>query len=74
MPSVLVCMAILRVTPREGRVSRNITADCEDPKAIQVTPREGRVSRNRFLAKGSLKAIVTPREGRVSRNLRKALM
>ena len=38
----------LNVTPREGRVSRNMKAD-DDLKDTLVTPREGRVSRNAYI-------------------------
>ena len=56
------------VAPREGRVSRNISAITGVPVAF-VAPREGRVSRNAmFLSLGTI-LIVAPREGRVSRNV-----
>ena len=58
---------LVRVTPREGRVSRNF---CQHRAFhdICVTPREGRVSRNCSQAVRALLLQVTPREGRVSRN------
>ena len=55
------------VTPRKGRVSRNLTANGY-PTTIQVTPRKGRVSRNSFARINLVGVGVTPRKGRVSRN------
>ncbi len=59
--------SVTPVTPREGRVSRNL-AQVWGLHGLGVTPREGRVSRNSVTACTMYRAIVTPREGRVSRN------
>ena len=55
------------VAPREGRVSRNVSAIMFF-KCNSVAPREGRVSRNLSISVTFSKLFVAPREGRVSRN------
>ena len=57
-----------KVTPREGRVSRNQKALDKAVESSAVTPREGRVSRNPIYQYLIDFFRVTPREGRVSRN------
>ena len=57
----------VNVTPREGRVSRNLYTTTKI-RIVFVTPREGRVSRNENDAVKRQINQVTPREGRVSRN------
>ena len=59
---------ILRVAPREGRVSRNRIYRVAALYSV-VAPREGRVSRNLRLAERQRQSAVAPREGRVSRNV-----
>ena len=58
----------MTVTPRKGRVSRNILYKSEY-KSDDVTPRKGRVSRNCVARYDHTYQQVTPRKGRVSRNL-----
>ena len=60
-------MAQLKVTSREGRVSRN-GYDAKGKDSFVVTSREGRVSRNKHKRPFLKQIQVTSREGRVSRN------
>ena len=60
-------MMPLRVTSREGRVSRNPDERVQG-RLEEVTSREGRVSRNLRMEYSLSVQKVTSREGRVSRN------
>ena len=43
---LLLTVVLIKVAPREGRVSRNVKQAAHDMIDIAVAPREGRVSRN----------------------------